>query len=252
MTALLQSKCGQMAFRGLFLIALLSAALAGGCRPALEPSPLPTPAALEVQITPALQAMGDRFRNCALELPNTGLVLLKTPADSIDLERTEIALRWGAGSAAFEYAAVIGEESLVIVTHPENPLQEISLDDLRAMYTGGLREWPEPAGSGEIEPWAYPAGDDVQEVFEKVVLGEPLAAGATWLAPDPGAMREAVSGSRAAVGFLPQSWLDESVKPLAVTGIAAERLRQPLLALSKLEPTGPEKAWLICLQQAPR
>jgi hypothetical protein len=204
-----------------------------------------------VQITAALQPLGEQFRNCVLELPNTGLVLLETPAAALDLDRSTLALRWGAGSAAIDYAAVVGEEELVVIAHPSNPLAQITVESLRAVYEGLQREWPET--SEEIQAWAYPDGDDVQEVFEVAILGETAAAaGTAWLAPDPGAMRAAVAGNPAALGFLPRRWMDASVKALSVQGLEPASLRQPVLALSKSEPTGPEKAWLLCLQQAPR
>jgi hypothetical protein len=230
--------------------ALLLVIFLSACLPSVTPAALPTPAALEVQITAALQPLGEQFRNCVLELPNTGLVLLETPAAALDLDRSTLALRWGAGSAQIDYAAVIGEEELVVIAHPSNPLAQITIENLRAAYQGLQREWPET--SEEIQAWAYPGGDDVQEVFEGAVLGESAsAAGTTWLAPDPGAMRAAVAANPAALGFLPSKWIDDTVKALPIQGLEPTRLRQPVLALSKSEPTGPEKAWLICLQQAP-
>jgi hypothetical protein len=174
-----------------------------------------------------------------------------TPASALDLNRSSLALRWGAGSSAIEFASVIGEEELVVVIHPDNPLQQISLEDLRAVYEGTLREWPDT--QEEIEAWAYPAGEDVQEVFESAVFtGTAPASDKAWLAPDPRAMREAIAGNPAALGFLPRSWLDEGVRALPISGLEAGDLRQPVLALSKSEPIDPEKALLICLQQAPR
>lgn len=242
---------GSVFFPVFFRISLLLTFLLSACQPALSPTPLPTPEVLEVQLTAALLPLGERLQGCALDLPNTGLVLLETPTGALDLEQSGLALRWGTGSPEIEYAAAIGEEELVVVAHPNNPLQQITLEDLRAAYQGALREWPET--QEEIEIWAYPSGEDVQEIFDSAIFaGNPPASGNTWLAPDPRAMLTAVAGSPAALGFLPRRWLDDSVKVLSISGVQPADLRQPILALSKSEPTGPKRAWLICLQQAPR
>lgn len=227
---------------------LLCTALVSACQanPTLESQP--TPQVLTVQVTPALQSMSDTFRRCTQAQPNTGLVLLDTPAASIDLDRAPLALRWGAGASLPGSAAVVGQEELVIVVNPQNPAERISLADLQAIYHGTLRAWP--GQTSEIQPWAYASGEDIQSIFEAVVLGGSALSNRTAsTAPDPAAVREAVAGNPAAIGFLPKRWVDKSIKVLPLDGMDPANLRQPILALSKSEPKGLEKAWLICLQE---
>ena len=229
---------------------LLLLLAAGACQPAPQPAVLPTPRIMTVQVSPTLTIFAEQFQACAEEMPEIGLVVLERPAGAFDPEQSKIALRWGAGNMPEGYAAVIGEEALVLVVHPDNPLDQIRLEDARAIYQGTLRDWQEPAPPAEIQAWAYPAGDDAQAVFENALLdGAPAAQRVVYLAPDPAAMREAIAANPAAIGFLPARWVDGSVKALPVAGLEPERLRQPLLAVSEAEPRHPEKSWLICLQE---
>lgn len=237
--------------RGISAVLAITALLAG-CQPGLTTLTLPTPRALIVQVTPALTILEDEFQRCAAGLENTGLVLLERPAAALDLAQSALTLRWGNPGGwdpgQPSYAAVIGQEELVVVTHPSTPLESIRLADLQAIYTGGLHHWPNMDETAEIQAWGYARGEDVQAIFQAALGVEPSAR-VMHLAPDPAAMRDAVGITPGAVGFLPRRWLNDSVKPLAVEGLDAALLIQPVLAWSKLEPSGQEKAWLICLQE---
>lgn len=232
------------------LIVLLITAAISACQPSVTPAARPTPQVMTVQMTPALTIYSEQYRKCVEEMPGVGLAVLERPASALDLDQSYIALRWGAGENLKGYAAVIGQDELVIVVHPKNPLTRISLTDLQAIYQGSQKDWQEPAPAGEIQAWAYPSGDDVQAVFQGAVLdGAPAAQSAVSMAPNPEAMREAVAANPAAIGFLPKRWIDGSIKTLTVSGLDAARLAQPLLSISKSEPKDPEKSWLICVQE---
>jgi hypothetical protein len=221
-------------------LTLAAAVLLAGCAPVPTPAPIATPRILQVQMTPSLQSLAVGFSMCAEEQPATGLVTLETPADALD-PALSLALRWGPPNELPGSVSVIGYETLVVIVHPQDPRAAVALEELRGLYQG------KQSGTA----WAYPAGDDVQQVFEAAVLdGEPAPARAVSLAPHPQAMREAVAGEPGAVGFLPQRWLDDTVKAVTVEGIAPERLTAPILAMRNTEPSDPEKAWLLCLQAA--
>lgn len=232
------------------LLYLLPLILFAACQPALVAVPRPTPSTLVIQSTPALEPLGKVYRACVEELENSGLVLLDTPAASIDLNKPGLALRWGAGVLLPEHAFIVGQEELVIIAHPRNPLNSITLPVLQAIYSGAQRSWPQSQPPLETQPWVYLSEDDVQGIFEAAALDDqPPSARVVSLAPDPSAMREAVAASPAAIGFLPRRWLDETVKALPIEGLDAGRLRQPIIAVSRSGPQGSEKTWLLCLQQ---
>lgn len=228
--------------------ALLFGIAPAACQPSIIPAAQPTPRILTVAVTPALQSLSPIFQSCANALENTGLIVLDTPAQAIDLKQSHLALRWGPAETALPYAAVLGQEELVLVVNPKNPIQHISLDDVKGIYTGTLQTW-NGVSSAAINAWAYPKGDDVEAVFEAAVTGAPVSTRLTSTAPDPKAMREAIAADPAAVGFLPRRWLDATVKAVALDGSVPDRFRQPILAISPSEPAGLEKSWLLCVQQ---
>jgi hypothetical protein len=229
-------------------LAVLFSLLAAGCQAAPTPLPRSTAEIITVRAAPALLSLRELFHTCAAEQPGLGVVVLET-TNGATPEPADIALQWGAGGDPLAgFTAQLGLEELVVVVHPANPLGSIPITDLQGIYQGSLRAWKEPAA--EIEPWAYAASDDAQEVFDAVVLdGGSIAPRIAAIAPDPAAMLEGISGNPAAVGFLPRRWLDGRVKAITIDGLTTDRLRLPILALTNSEPEGPEKSWLLCLQE---
>lgn len=236
-----------------FLTAL-TGALTASCQaqPAAVPVTQPPPSLLTVQASFALQPLADDFHSCAGELIDTALIVQDTPAAAVNLDEAAIGLRWGLHDQPDYFAAEIGHEELAVIVHPNNPVEEISLEELQAIYLGAQTQPP----FNEWMPWAYPKGDDVQQVFESAVLqNRPPDSSVIHLAPDPAAVLEAVAANPGAIGYLPARWLaavDEeqaaSVKALSVKDLEAGQFRRPIVAMSRSEPNGPEKDWLLCVQ----
>lgn len=206
---------------------------------------MPTPQIITVRVTPALFSLGKEFHQCAEEQTTAGLAVVETPTEEIGVDIDGLALRWGSAAAPPGYAAQIGTEELAMIVSAGSPMREISLAELHEIYQGRLSE----KDGAEIRPWAYAGAEDVQEVFQLVLLaGAGVPARVASTVPNPAAMLEAVASDSGAIGFVPARWVNGDVRVLTITGLPADRLRQPILAVSESEPEDPERAWLLCLQ----
>ena len=224
----------------------LLALLLAGCSPSATPVSAPTPQIVRVAITSALRYVQPALAECAAEQPGAGLVVQETATSALDY--STLTLRWGALGleeriASGELQAYqIGINSLVVVTHPENPLPVISLEALRAVYRG------EGDPAAPLQAYQYPVGED-----SALVVAASLAAGealenTTWLAPDPAALREVIASTPQAIGALPRGWLDGSVQAVTVTGMDASAWQVPILAIVAQPLTPAEHSLLGCLQ----
>jgi hypothetical protein len=61
-------------------------------------------------------------------------------------------------------------------------------------------------------------------------------------------MIEAVSNDPGAIGYLPRSWMKETVREMLLPVELMNSLRRPILALSAQAPIGPVLTLLNCLQ----
>jgi len=239
---------------GFAVAALLAGGNLSGCQP-LAAAPLPTPQAIRVQISPSLRPWTEDLHACASGLAGAGLVLDEIPASGMDPLQADLSLRLGGSVGENIYAAAIGEEEIVMVVHPSNPMDELAFADLQGMYAGSVGSWEEISGSpaslaGQpIQIWSYLPGEDTRSGFDAAVLSGRDTAPVVNLAPSPKAMLEAVAGSPSAIGFVPGRWVDETVRPVAVD-LPGEALREPVLALSAKEPQGQPRQLLLCLQKS--
>ncbi|MEP5759689.1 MAG: phosphate ABC transporter substrate-binding/OmpA family protein [Litoreibacter sp.] len=83
----------------------------------------------------------------------------------------------GAGnmiSPSQEHIAAV--DSLVVITHPNNPVQSVSIENLRGIYTGAIKNWSELGGDDlEIVAFNHEDGSGTRAVFvDRVSGGEDL------------------------------------------------------------------------------
>jgi hypothetical protein len=252
-----------MSFRNITLTLLIGAALAA-CQPAPTAAPRPTPTSLRIQITPTLGTLAPLLTGCARRQSNLGIVLDERPASAFDAQYAGLSLTWGPPVGQQSFAYQLGEDRLSLIVHPDSPLKDLSRAQLQAIYNGSVQKWDallqptckecapdsakNPLVGKEIHPWAYLPGEDIQNMFQ-TQIGLAARTGLNFLAPDPTAMRAAIAADPQAIGFLPQREVDASVKPLQLTGIKAEALRQPVTASLPAQPQAETRAWLACVAE---
>ena len=125
----------------------------------------------------------------------------------------------------------IGREAFVFFVHPDNPIDDLSLDDIRGIYSGSITKWSELgiSGLGHIRAYQRDEGSGSQTALERFVMGDtPLMPPETESYEDGmGGMIEQVSdykNHRNAIGFSFRFYCttlmrDFHVKLLAVNGV---------------------------------
>ncbi len=237
----------------LFTLALLAAALLSACAPAsLPPAPtLPATQWLRVQVSPSLTLFNDLFSTCTPA--GVGLAIQQISGTAFAADQVDLSLRWGAGPQLDGYAAEIGEEELVAVTYPDNPVQTLDLPALRTAFAGGLpaMDWDYLGQAPQsLNLYAYPSSSDIQAILAAQLLPQGQALPREVIvAPGPAEVRDAVAADAGALGFLPRRWVDERVKMIAISDLPAGAWSRPILAISAVEPQGAARQWLLCVQQ---
>ncbi|HWQ84899.1 MAG TPA: substrate-binding domain-containing protein [Anaerolineales bacterium] len=243
-------------FRRWLLHSLLAglALLLAACRPATSlPDPTEFPEAVLVQYTPALRILTPVLEACAAEDPDLALFLEETPKPAIDLSSdpdSPVRLGLALGEPlAQNYSAALTDAQIAVITHPSNPIQEISAAGLQELFSGQIQNWAAIGGSDQtVTPWVLTPADEARQLFEKAILGESKVSGQARLAADPAWMLASVSTDPGAVGYVPAAWLNDSVNVLKLAQGLSEELRLPLLALAGSEPQGAARRLLVCLQ----
>ena len=112
----------------------------------------------------------------------------------------------GAGnmvSASQEH--VIAVDSLVVITHPDNPIKELSLDQLRGVYSGEITNWSELGGEdAPITMISRQEGSGTRSVFEGRIFdgAEATLVETALIAEDNSKMAAMVNDDPFALGFV--------------------------------------------------
>lgn len=153
---------------------------------------------------------------------------------NVTAEEPEIYLRIGEPENLFSPAYQIGEEELLLVTHRESPVQNLSLSEAQALFAG--------EGDGSVQVWVYPSGLDVAGVFEQVVMQGRGVASSARVAVDSAQMSDVLNAETNALGILPRRWLAGNVREVLSLGSF------PVLAVTAGEVNNTAMSLLACLQ----
>ena len=133
----------------------------------------------------------------------------------------EVKLAFEKGVYPVPFA--IAYDCIVPVVHPDNPVTDISMAQLKSIYMGEIKNWKEVGGPDkEIVVVSRDTSSGTYEVWEeKVMKKERVYAGAL-LQASSGAVAQAVSKNKHAIGYLGIGYVDKSVKALTVNGSPRE------------------------------
>ena len=206
------------------LLFLISSFLLFSCSPN---TPQPTPQAVSVYSTSAAQPWLAEVYACA----GTSAVISRLDDPSV----ADIGLRVGEPEFLASAAYQIDVEEILIVTHRQSPVQNLTLEEVRALFAG--------QGDATVQVWVYAPEEDVQQVFDQAVMGEGSVVSSARLAVNPQEMSDTLVNQANAVGILPRHWKAGDVRE--VFSVATV----PVLALAKTEPQGVIKELIACLQK---
>ncbi len=194
------------------------------CAPAI---PAATPQVISVYSTPAAQPWLSELYDCA------GTTSVISRVD--DPSAAGIVLRVGEPEALTLPAYQIDTEEILVVTQRESPVQNLSLEEARSLFAG--QEDP------SLQVWVYASGDDIRDVFNKLVMEGQNVSPAAHLAVDPQQMSDALVNEPNTVGILPRHWkVGDSREVLSIGTV-------PVLAITPEEPQGVVKQLIACLQK---
>jgi len=119
------------------------------------------------------------------------------------------------------WAAPIGQDGLAVIVNPDNPLSELTLEQLRGIYQGYVSNWRDVGGRDlDIALVSREDGSGTRAEFDRLVMGDRRTSLAAQVAPSSEAMMESVISTPAGIGYVSMGYLDASVRVLAIDGIA--------------------------------
>jgi len=217
----------------------------------LTETPVPAMEFWEIQYSTSMAVFVPGFYSCISKQPDVQLLTTEVASIMDQNPADQFFLYWGDVNQVAGYATVLGYDHWVVIVNPANPVDVVTLDELSSLFKGNKTSWNEissfgAASSFPLEVWVYMDDIDIGLEFKETV--DSTENRSAMLAPNPGAMMEAVAENEGAIGFVPESWLDDSVKRIQIQGLSDWSREVPVVVLSPEEPAGRFREWLFCLQ----
>ena len=117
-------------------------------------------------------------------------------------------------------ANVVALDGLAMIVHPSNPVRSLSEAQIGDIFSGRISNWRQVGGPNfPIVVIQRESNSGTQETFKELVLkGKSVVRNAETQASN-GAVKNRVSQTRGAIGFVGLGYLDASVKKVAVNGV---------------------------------
>lgn len=115
----------------------------------------------------------------------------------------------------------VAYDCIVPVVHPKNPVKNLTLAQLKAIYKGEIKNWKEVGGEDkEIVIISRDTSSGTYEVWEEKIMNKERVSPAALLQASNGAVAQAVSKNTFALGYVGLSYLNKDMKALTVDGVA--------------------------------
>lgn len=162
-----------------------------------------------------------------------GLTTIAMTSRDIKDSEKEQAVRKGVDPVR----TAVAVDALVPVVNPQNPVKSLTLEQLKNIFTGKITNWKEIGGNdAKIVVISRDTSSGTYETWEELVMKKAKVMPQALLQASNGAVVQALSKNRNAIGYVGIGYLTPSIKDLHI----GELVATPESALSKKWPLARE------------
>lgn len=115
----------------------------------------------------------------------------------------------------------IAHDGIAVVVNENNPVKSLTTDQLRDIFSGKITNWKEVGGPNlEIERVNRDEASGTREAFFKIVMQKQKFDEDSVVLPGTGQVRQVVSRTKGAIGYISVGFVNEEVKAVTIDGIA--------------------------------
>lgn len=152
------------------------------------------------------------------------------------------------------FETIIARDGIAIVVHPTNPVTDLSIETVRKVFTGEIKNWKEIGGrDAQITVVNREAGSGTRGAFEEIIMGGRDFVDKIIVQGSTGAVRQTVAGDVNSIGYISLAALSSEVKALKIEGVepapemvksGVYKISRPFLFLTKSQPEGLAKKFI--------
>jgi phosphate transport system substrate-binding protein len=152
------------------------------------------------------------------------------------------------------WSVEIARDGLAVIVHPSNPIQDLTLQQVRYIYSGVITNWNQLGGPNkDIHVITREEGSGTRSAFESLVMNEIDIDPHSIVQDSNGTVRLLVGDDPYAIGYVSLGLVNERVKAVELDGVKATRdnvingtynLSRPFLFVINGDPTGDVKKFI--------
>lgn len=149
---------------------------------------------------------------------------------------------------------IVAMDGIAVVVNPANALKDISIENIKAIYTGSISDWSELGlNGGKIVVISRDSSSGTFEAFNKLALKKARVRPDSLLQSSNKAVVQTVAQTPGAIGYIGMGYLNNSVKAVSVNGIEPTKetvlskvypISRPLYMYTNGAPKGKVKEYL--------
>ncbi len=180
-------------------------------------------------LLPLTQELSESYlkRNPASEIVvtggGTGVGLASLLENTTDIAMASRRVKFGEkmkfAKAGFDMIEeVVAYDALAVVVNPENPVNELTREQLEGIFRGKITNWKEVGGEDlRIVVYSRETSSGTYEFFKESVLHNKNYMSGVLSMPATGAVIQSVRQTKGAIGYIGLAYLNPYVKALAVS-----------------------------------
>jgi phosphate transport system substrate-binding protein len=151
-------------------------------------------------------------------------------------------------------ANVVARDAIAVVVNPANSVDGLTLEQIKAIYTGEFSNWSQVGGSDqEIVVISRDSASGTFEAFNELALDKEKVRPDALLQASNAAVATSVANTPGAIGYVGLGYVTAKIKAIEVNGIIPSKetvnsdtypLARPLFMYTNGEPTGAVKEFI--------
>ena len=146
------------------------------------------------------------------------------------------------------YATIIAIDAITPIVNPKNKVRNLTIDQLSQIYQGKITNWKDVGGDNlQIVVISRDSSSGTFEAWGEMVLNKAKVTPRAQMQASNGAIVQAVSKNRYAIGYIGLGYINKSIKALTVNSVQASAktaiskeypVARPLYMYTNGKPTG--------------
>ena len=214
-------------------------------------------AAGSTSVQPFAEALGEEYMRLhpgvTIDIQGGGSAagIMAAQSDTADIGMSSRDL---TGEEKNLWSVEIAKDGLAVIVCPSNPVANLTLSQIRDIYTTSISNWSQLGGSNsKIHVITREDGSGTRSAFESLVMGKSEITQSAIVQDSNGTVRQLVEDDPAAIGFISLGLVNDKVKALKLDGVTATRdniingsygLARPFLFITHTQPTGQTKQFI--------